>query len=90
MQKLRYGRDCASQCQCQNADSCDNVDGTCNCNAGWMGEKHVVEMSIMKICVEGVERERERVTDGQADKQIHRQTDRHVYRQRDRDRQTKR
>ncbi|XP_070175366.1 fibrillin-3-like [Littorina saxatilis] len=35
----RYGRDCNLTCDCQseNTESCDNVDGTCTCKRGWTG-----------------------------------------------------
>ena len=34
-----YGPDCSSSCACvgTNTASCDNVNGTCYCKAGWEG-----------------------------------------------------
>lgn len=34
----QYGKNCAQRCMCSpNAQSCDSVDGTCTCKAGWEG-----------------------------------------------------
>ena len=34
-----FGPDCSGSCTCntQNSVSCDHVNGTCNCTAGWEG-----------------------------------------------------
>jgi len=33
-----YGKNCAEQCTCSsNAESCNSVNGTCTCKAGWEG-----------------------------------------------------
>ena len=32
-----FGDNCGQECQCQNGASCNHVDGTCICSAGYMG-----------------------------------------------------
>ena len=32
-----FGDNCQQECQCQNGASCNHVDGTCICSAGYTG-----------------------------------------------------
>ena len=32
-----FGQDCTQQCQCQNGASCNAVNGSCTCTAGYTG-----------------------------------------------------
>lgn len=33
-----YGKNCKSICRCRNGSLCDHKNGTCRCNAGWIGD----------------------------------------------------
>ena len=39
LQRLRFGAGCLkhSKCNVNNTESCSNVDGTCQCKLGWIG-----------------------------------------------------
>ena len=33
-----YGKNCISECKCQNGAKCNNTDGSCTCKPGFTGE----------------------------------------------------
>ncbi|KAG1679193.1 Protein draper [Nymphon striatum] len=34
----KHGKECASECHCQNGGTCDHVTGKCLCTTGWSGD----------------------------------------------------
>lgn len=49
-QKGTFGNNCAKKCECENADSCHPVDGTCRCRNGFQGLKYVKNFATLCVC----------------------------------------
>lgn len=48
-----WGNECSQMCQCNDRGTCSSVDGSCDCEAGWMGTscQYSTLLSIILIII---------------------------------------